>query len=65
MPAVPSPIIEQIRHQLEAADPSPVDRGKQGTQRSLLVDGKGMPLGCVAAWLRGCVVAWLLGCVVA
>ncbi|MGY2746960.1 IS5 family transposase [Arthrobacter sp. UYCu723] len=28
----------------EAAGRSPVDRGKQGTKRSLLVDGKGIPL---------------------
>lgn len=28
---------------------SPVDRGKQGTKRSLLVDGNGIPLGCVVA----------------
>lgn len=33
----------------EAAGRSPVDRGKQGTKRSLLVDGKGIPLGCVTA----------------
>jgi transposase len=33
----------------EAAGPSPVDRGKQGTKRSLIVDGKGIPLGCVVA----------------
>jgi transposase len=33
----------------EAAGPSPVDRGKQGTKRSLLVDGQGIPLGCVVA----------------
>ena len=33
----------------EAAGRSPVDRGKQGTKRSLLVDGNGIPLGCVAA----------------
>ena len=33
----------------EAAGRSPVDRGKQGTKRSLLVDGAGIPLGCVAA----------------
>ena len=33
----------------EAAGKSPVDRGKQGTKRSLLVDGTGIPLGCVAA----------------
>lgn len=26
-----------------------MDRGKQGTKRSLLVDGNGIPLGCVAA----------------
>lgn len=32
----------------EAAGGSPVDRGKQGTKRSLLVDGAGIPLGCVA-----------------
>ncbi len=29
----------------EAAGRSPVDRGKQGTKRSLLVDGQGIPLG--------------------
>lgn len=33
----------------EAAGKSPVDRGKQGTKRSLLIDGAGIPLGCVAA----------------
>lgn len=33
----------------ETAGKSPVDRGKQGTKRSLLVDGAGIPLGCVAA----------------
>jgi len=33
----------------EASGRSPVDRGKQGTKRSLLVDGTGIPLGCVIA----------------
>ena len=33
----------------EAAGKSPVDRGKQGTKRSLLTDGNGVPLGCVTA----------------
>lgn len=33
----------------EAAGPSPVDRGKQGTKRSLLTDALGVPLGCVVA----------------
>ena len=33
----------------EAAGRSPVDRGKQGTKRSLLVDGNGIPIGCVVA----------------
>ncbi len=33
----------------EAAGRSPVDRGKQGTKRSLLVDGQGIPLGAVVA----------------
>jgi transposase len=33
----------------EAAGRSPVDRGKLGTKRSLLVDAFGIPLGCVAA----------------
>lgn len=33
----------------EAVGRSPVDRGKQGTNRSLLVDGNGIPLGCVVA----------------
>lgn len=31
----------------EVAGKSPVDRGKQGIKRSLLVDGNGIPLGCV------------------
>lgn len=31
----------------EAAGRSPVDRGKQGTKRSLMTDGAGIPLGCV------------------
>lgn len=33
----------------EAAGRSPVDRGKQGTKRSILVDGQGIPLGVVVA----------------
>jgi len=33
----------------EAAGKSPVDRGKQGTKRSLLTDRGGIPLGCVVA----------------
>ena len=33
----------------EAAGKSPVDRGKQGTKRSLLTDSSGIPLGCVVA----------------
>lgn len=33
----------------DAAGKSPVDRGKQGTKRSLLTDGTGIPLGCVIA----------------
>jgi len=33
----------------EAAGPSPVDRGKQGTKRCVLTDGHGIPLGCVVA----------------
>jgi transposase len=33
----------------EAAGRSPVDRGKQGTKRSLLTDGAGIPLGWVVA----------------
>lgn len=33
----------------EAAGRSPVDRGKLGTKRSLLVDSAGIPLGCVVA----------------
>jgi len=33
----------------EAAGRSPVDRGKQGTKRSLLVEATGIPLGCVIA----------------
>ncbi|GAA4402528.1 IS5-like element ISCgl6 family transposase [Fodinibacter luteus] len=33
----------------EVAGKSPVDRGKLGTKRSLLVDSGGIPLGCVIA----------------
>jgi transposase len=33
----------------ESAGKSPVDRGKQGTKRSLLVEAAGIPLGCVIA----------------
>ncbi len=33
----------------QAAGRSPVDRGKQGTKRSVLVDGDGIPLGAVVA----------------
>lgn len=33
----------------EVAGKSPVDRGKLGTKRSVLTDGEGIPLGCVAA----------------
>lgn len=33
----------------EAAGRSPVDRGKQGTKRSLLTDSAGIRLGCIAA----------------
>lgn len=33
----------------EIAGKSPVDRGKQGTKRSVVTDGNGIPLGCVAA----------------
>lgn len=33
----------------EAAGRSPVDRGKQGTKRSVMTDGKGIPVGCVIA----------------
>ena len=33
----------------EAAGKSPTDRGKQGTKRSLLTHGLGIPLGCVVA----------------
>lgn len=33
----------------QAAGPSPVDRAKQGTKRSLMVEGNGIPIGCVVA----------------
>ena len=33
----------------EAAGKSPVDRSKQGTKRSVLTEGTGVPLGCVVA----------------
>ena len=33
----------------EKAGRSPVDRGKRGIKRSVVVDGKGIPLGSVCA----------------
>lgn len=33
----------------DVAGKSPVDRGKQGTKRSLLTDAGGIPIGCVSA----------------
>ncbi|MDQ0488679.1 IS5 family transposase [Streptomyces cellulosae] len=33
----------------ENTGPSPVDRGKSGTKRSLLVEGGGLPIGCALA----------------
>jgi transposase len=33
----------------EKAGRSPVDRGKRGIKRSVVVDGRGVPLGCVTA----------------
>lgn len=33
----------------EAAGKSPVDRGKLGTKRSAMTDGRGIPIGCVVA----------------
>jgi hypothetical protein len=33
----------------QKAGKSPVDRGKRGLKRSMMVDGKGIPLGVVAA----------------
>lgn len=33
----------------QAAGKSPVDRGKQGTKRSLMTDRHGIPIGCVVA----------------
>jgi len=33
----------------EVAGKSPVDRGKQGTKRSVMTDDNGIPVGCVAA----------------
>lgn len=33
----------------DAAGKSPVDRGKQGTKRSVLTDSTGIPLGCIVA----------------
>ena len=33
----------------EKAGRSPVDRGKRGIKRSMVVDGRGIPLGCVSA----------------
>src|SRR5436309_7620330 len=38
------------RHHLgeKSTGPNPTDRAKSGTKRSLLVDGKGVPLGIIA-----------------
>ena len=33
----------------QAAGPSPVDRGKQGTKRSVMTEGHGIPIGVVVA----------------
>lgn len=33
----------------QKAGRSPVDRGKRGIKRSVVVDGEGIPLGCVSA----------------
>ncbi len=33
----------------QAAGPSPVDRGKLGTKRSVMTDALGIPIGCVSA----------------
>ncbi len=33
----------------EATGPTPTDRGKKGTKRSLLTDGKGIPLAISVA----------------
>ncbi len=33
----------------QAAGPSPVDRGKQGTKRSVMVEGHGIPVGVQVA----------------
>src|SRR5699024_12634894 len=33
----------------EIAGKSPVDRGKQGTKRSLMTEANGIPIGCVTA----------------
>jgi IS5 family transposase len=42
-----------LRHQGplrgEKAGRSPVDRGKRGLKRSMAVDARGIPLGCVSA----------------
>jgi len=32
----------------KSTGPNPTDRAKSGTKRSLLVDGKGVPLGIIA-----------------
>src|SRR5438270_5264662 len=37
----------------EAAGRSPVDRGKQGLKRSVLTEGKGLPVHAVAAGAKG------------
>lgn len=37
----------------DLTDPNPTDRGKSGTKRSLLVDGKGVPLSIVVGPAQG------------
>jgi hypothetical protein len=34
----------------KSTGPNPTDRSKSGTKRSLLVDGKGVPLGMIVDW---------------
>ena len=46
----------------EAAGKSPVDRGKQGTRRSLLVESTGIPLGCVVTGANQHDFPGLVGC---
>jgi len=39
---------------------NPTDHGKKGTKRSLLTDGKGIPLSCYRGWSQSPPIKWLV-----